>query len=292
MINLNMPDFDMGFPIYRKLHELTCKYPEIKYEDTRISAIFGMFCGAIWNGGGMLIGNSAPKSYVQDVVGFFNEVMHVPLRFTATNCLIGENQCYDTYCNMIMEVAHNGKNEVLTASSILENYLRKEYPNYRFCKSIITTKDEPYDASGKYDLVVMRRRMNNNWDYLDTIPMDHRGKIEFLCCDPCPDNCPRIYTHYRDFARAQIEYDSRLPGVPCSMGKVKGPFTEHYTHTLETYISREMIEKNYMPRGFNQFKLSGRTNIGAIIFDIANYYIKPEYRNDIIQALYGTVLGG
>ena len=42
--------------------------------------------------------------------------------------------------------------------------------------------------------------MNNNWEYLETIPEDKRGKIEFLCTDPCPDNCPRIYTHYKNFA--------------------------------------------------------------------------------------------
>lgn len=251
-----------------------------------------MFNGAIWNGGGIVLGGSVTKQYVEEIVHFYNDVMRVPIRFTCTNSLITEKQCYDTYCNMILETAHNGKNEILTSSPILEQYLRTKYPHYKFCKSIITTANEPYDTSGKYDLVVMKRRMNNNWEFLDTIPIEMRGKIEFLCCDPCPDNCPRIYSHYRDFARAQVEFDVGSPNVKCSMMDVKGQFTDYYTKHLETYISREMIEREYAPRGFTQFKLSGRTNIGAIIMDIVNYYIKPEYKDDMIQYLYGSYIGG
>lgn len=292
MINLNMPDFDAGYPAYCTLNELLHTHPEAFYENTKVAAIFGCFNAAIWNGGGMLISGSAGRDLVRDRVNFYNNVMHVPMRLTFTNPLITEHQCYDTYCNMIAEECHNGLNEILTSSPVLEDYLRKNYPNYKFCRSIIATKDEPYNTDPKYDLVVMRRRMNNNWEYLDTIPMEHRGKIEFLCCDPCPDDCPRIYTHYRDFARAQIDLNPEAPNVTCSMHAIKGDFQAKYTRSLETYISRELIEKEYLPRGFTQFKLSGRTNIGAIIFNIINYYVKPEYREDITIQLYHAYMGG
>lgn len=281
MINLNLPDFVFGARVYDTVIPLVREYPEIAYEDTRIAAIFGCFNAAIWNGGGILLGQSAVRQQMDDCIGHFNYDLNVPLRFTFTNSLITENQCFDTYCNLIAEAGHNGRNEILTSSPILEKYLREHYPHYKFCRSIIAAQNEPYGDTSKYDLVVMRRNMNNNWDYLDKIPMQDRDKIEFLCCDPCPDNCPRIYSHYRDFARAQIEQDGTLPNLECSMGQVKGRFVNKYTRSLQSYISRETIEKMYVPRGYSQFKISGRTNLAAIIQGISNYYIKPEYQADV-----------
>lgn len=289
MINLNVPDFDLGFPIYRMLHELRSAHPEIVYDDTHLAAIFGCFGNAIWNGGGIILGTCATRRDVRACIDFYNNEMHVPLRFTFTNPLIGERQCWDSYCNMIAEEGHNGKNEILTASPILEEYLRKNYPHYKFCHSIIATKDEPFTSDPKYDLVVMQRKMNNNWEYLETIPMEQRGKIEFLCCDPCPDDCPRIYSHYRDFARGQLEFDPESPNMSCSMQNLKGDFGYEYMTHLKTFISRDMIVKNYIPRGFNQFKLSGRTNVNAIITDLLDYYIKPEYNRDMMGYLYNSL---
>lgn len=290
MIHLNMPDFVLGKSAYAYITELRQAHPEAFYDNVDIASVFGCFYGATWNGGGMLIGTNSSKTEVRDTIEFFNNELHIPLRFTFTNCLLEERDCYDRYCNMIAEVGNNGKNEILTSSPVLEEYLRKTYPNYKFCHSIIATKDHPYDTSGRYDLVVMKRRMNNNWEYLDSVPMQDRGKIEFLCTDPCPDDCPRLYSHYRSFARAQLECDHELPDVTCTMQHIRGAFTDLHTTTLETYISRETIEKEYLPRGYSQFKLSGRSNLGAIIFNIVNYMVKPEYRQDIVQQLYQLYL--
>lgn len=292
MANFNMPDFDLGFRAYAFIYNCMHDHPEAFYENTNIASIFGCFGGAIWNGGGTLIGGSTNRQYMEDLRHFYNDVAHIPMRLTFTNPLITQNQCYDTYCNVIAEVLHNGKNEILTSSPVLEDYLRKNYPNYKYCRSIIATKDEPYSQDPKYNLVVMKRRMNNNWDYLDTVPMEHRGKIEFLCCDPCPDDCPRIYTHYRDFARAQLTLDTTASECQCSMNHIKGPFQSLYTKHLETYISRDMIDNLYIPKGFNQFKISGRANVSSIIFGIINYLVKPEYHEDILIQLYDLYLGG
>lgn len=290
MIYLNLPDFNLGVRIYEFIVKFRKDYPEVFYEDTEIAAIFGNFSSAIWNGGGIDLSSNQDRAMVQDLIDFYNEELKIPLRFTFTNPLIEEKHCYDSYCNMIAECGHNGKNEILTSSNFLESYLRKNYPNYKYCHSIIASKNEPYDTQNKYYLSVMQRRMNNNWDFLETIPMEQRGRIEFLCTDPCPDDCPRLYTHYRDFARAQIEYDVNAPQIACSMDKVKSEFGFKYLKTLETYISREMIEKNYVPRGFNQFKLSGRGSISAIVYNLIEYFIKPEYRDDLRAMLYDLYL--
>lgn len=288
----NLPEFFMAKNIYFCLMDVSRQYPEVLRPNTEIHAIFGNFPGSIWNGGGLNVAGNVPKEEIEETIHFFNYELGLPLRFTFTNPLIGPRQYYDTYSNIIAEVGNNGKNQILTSNLGLEKYLRDNYPNYKYCRSILAAEDEPYTLSspwGPYYLSVMRRNMNNNWEYLETIPMEHRTSIEFLCCDPCPDNCPRLYTHYRDFSRAQNQLSLGGEECYCSMSEAKTFFQMHNMETkLKTFISRETIDNNYLPRGFNEFKLSGRSSIRGVVFNILTYLIQPEYVHDMFYELLGA----
>lgn len=291
MINMNMPGFVEGHHIYQTYWNVRKDHPEAFYDDTKISAIFGIFNNCIWNGGGIDWGRHYCVEAMKDIIGFYNNEMGIPIRFTFTNSLISEQECWDSYANAIVEAGHNGQNEILTVSKTLEHYLRKNYPNYGYCKSIIGAQDEPYSKDPNYKITVMQRRKNNDWDFLNQIDPLDRQRIEFLCNDPCPDDCPRLYTHYRDFARATLEHRFETPGRDCTMGHLKGDFPRHYmVNNCETYISREMIENDYYPKGFNQFKCSGRNNPIAIVENITDYLVKPEYQPDIRGILFTSVL--
>lgn len=285
MINLNLPDFVDGRAIYDHITQLAREHPEAFYEDTTIASIFGCFPGCIWNGGGTNFHHPWMKEDMAALIKWYNDDLQIPLRFTFTNPVLQEKHVYDTYGNLIAELGHNGKNEILTSSRILENYLRKNYPNYKYCSSIVGTDVEPYSTDPRYGLVVMRRRMNNNWDYLDQVPYEDRHRIEFLCNDPCPDDCPRIYSHYRDLGRAQLEFNPDAPNTQCSMKHIRGDFEQLHLRSLETHISREKIEKEYLPRGYNQFKVSGRGNPEVMALNIIRYMVKPDYRDDIFCLL-------
>lgn len=286
----NLPEFFMTKQLYATVVDLRMRHPEIWLPNTEIACVFGNFPSAIWNGGGINCQGSVTREVVQETFDFYNYELHLPLRLTFTNPLITEEHLLDSYCNMIAECGHNGMNEILTSSPVLENYLRKKYPKYKFCRSIIGAREEPIALDPKYHIEVMRRRMNNNWEFLESIPMAERPKIEFLCTDPCPDNCPRLYTHYRDFARAQLEYSVGNENCACTMVDVKGDFPHHFTTTLETYISREMIDNEYLPRGYNQFKISGRGSALGPTMGILAYMVKPEYRQDVLAALISPYL--
>lgn len=287
----NLPDFYIGDSIYNELIALFKKYPEIIIPNTEISCIYGNFPSSIWNGGGFTFGNVFFKQQMKDLIAFYNEELNLPLRFTFTNPLINDTQIYDTYSNLIAECGHNGKNEILTSSPILEKYLKQHYPRYKYCRSILAAEIEPYKIEKDTYLTVLKRDKNNDWEYLNSIPSEDRPKIEFLCTDPCPDNCPRIYSHYRDLARAQLEYSNNTKEANCSMGKVKGKFTHLYRKTqLRTYISREDIDLKYLPKGFNQFKISGRGHPYSIVTGICDYLIKPEYHQDVTGILLNPYL--
>lgn len=294
MICYNCPDFYYGYRIYAYLGELKITYPEVFFENTKISSVFGCFPNAIWNGGTILLaGKTFNKTEIMDMFKLYNEALELPIRLTFTNPLITKEQCYDTYCNLIAECGHNGKNEILVVSPVLEQYLREKYPNYTYIRSIVSEENTDVIGSPDYGMVVINRRYNNNWEYLDKIPMEFRDKVEFLCNDVCPDNCPRIYTHYKDLARAQLSYDDTNPNTFCSMDHIKGRFQHKFARTQKGYITRDMILNDYVPKGFTQFKLSGRTDLGIIIPFLIEHLIKPEYRLDVLADMIEiSVLSG
>ena len=291
-IYFNMPDFVEGYSVYELFMKLFKECPYAFYPNQKIMSVFGIFPNCIWNGGSH---DNPPVFFTYDrmkeVIDAYNDVMGLPVRFTFTNPCLEEKHFYDTYANLMVELAHNGKNEIIVSNNLeFENYLRKNYPNYRYIKSIKATEKEPCFIEDKYYMTVMRRAMNNNWTYLETIPEDKRDKIEFLCGDPCPDGCPRIYSHYKIHGMKQLGYGKDYLGIECSMEDIKGLFQNKYVTGLKTYISRESIWENYVPRGFINFKLSGRFDTGTIISNLVDYMVLPDYKTDVYTMLINAVV--
>lgn len=288
-----LPSFCEGQPIYSRFFSLSTEYPEILYPNTEIYTIFGIFPGCIWCGGRGTFGGQATRWQMEDMINYYNEELEIPLTFTFTNPLLEEKHYYDTYGNIIAELGNNNKNKILVSDLEFEHYLRTNYPNYKYCRSIIASEEKPYALSspyGEYEISVLKRRKNNDWNYLDTIPQEDRASIEFLCNDPCPDNCPRIYTHYLDLAKGQLMLTNQVDGWNCTMGQVQGIFRHHYSTTqLKTYITREAIDKLYLPRGFCKFKCAGRSSPTLIMFNLAEYLVKEEYRQDVLGLLLASI---
>lgn len=47
-----------------------------------------------------------------------------------------------------------------------------------------------------------------------------------------------------------------------------------------SYISPEAIRNDYIPKGFNNFKIAGRNQLFMIVEEFSRYMIKPEYQQD------------
>lgn len=291
MIKYNFPDFVLGRYVYQEYFNLRKQYPYAFYEDSEITSIFGMFPNCIWNGGGEFSSPSfCTPAIIKNYFDFYNYELNIPIRLTCTNPVLTSEDFFDSYGNMIVRLGENGKNELLTSIPEFENFLRDRYPNYKYVKSIIGTKDQDVFLDDKYYMSCMKRACNNHWDIIDKIPMEQRDKVEFLCTDPCPDNCPRIYSHYLLHGERQKNYCYSDIDSSCTMNTIKGPFHRKYTTTLHSYISREKIVNDYLPRGFTNFKISGRFNIGGIINNICTYLVKPDYRVDINERLINSTI--
>ena len=277
-IKFYLPDFYYQYKLNKKLVELLHEHPEYFYDNIQISAVYGSFPSAIWNGGRLMTGTTTNDNIKNTIAGFNN--IGIPVRFTFTNCLIEKEHVYDTYCNMIMDYANNGMNEVLVNSPILEEYLRNKYPNFKYILS--TTRCERdinkiNDACENYDLVVPDYRDNIDFDYLNKLK--HKDKIELLINAYCDPDCKIRSKHYEQLSKDQITFAPYSTFTSCDvMGRA---FME--AQKLPTVMKVEDLYGKYTELGFSNFKIEGRTLHSYEIIESYIYYlVKTEYK-DIVR---------
>lgn len=292
-VRFHLPDFSGNFKLNLLFAEMLKHKPEFFREGVEIASFYGVFPPSIWNGG-RTQGGVVDKTFVKSVIKAFND-RGIPLRFTFTNPALEKKHLSDNFCNMVMSMADNGLNEAIVMSPLLEDYIRRNYPNYKLTSSTckrITDPEKLKEELGKdYSIVVVDYDFNNNFEVLEKLP--RKQDCELLvnaCCEP---NCPRRSAHYHSIGVQQIAYNEHIkkyPNVPFDADKYD---TEHFRdcpfsqrgifeiRKLRTHISPDDIWEKYVPMGFEQFKIEGRTASPVNVLETYMYYMaKPEYRDE------------
>lgn len=114
MANFYLLGLTDSYAINSSLIALLRDFPEMFMPNVKIKAVFGSFPYAIWNGGRTEFGQIDIEKSKQIIHELNNH--GVAVRYTFTNNLIERRHLDDTYCNLLMEIANNGKNEVLVNS--------------------------------------------------------------------------------------------------------------------------------------------------------------------------------
>lgn len=297
-INFHIPDFINHCKLNLLLLALMQKNPEYFRDDIKIASVFGAFPPSLWNGGRNTVG-VVDDEIIKNVTKAFNS-RGVPLRFTFTNPLIEEKHLGDPFCNKVMRMCDNGMNEVIVLSPILEEYIRKNYPSYKItsstCKEIRNADELAAELEKDYHYVVLDYNWNNNFEFLETLP--HKEKCELLINACCVPNCPRRGEHYRSIGETQIKYAEYMKTPPMMRKpthfedfKCPSMLRHIYQITdLPTHISPDAIVEKYVPMGFNQFKIEGRTVPDIALAENYIYYmVKPEYKDTARLELLGTL---
>lgn len=308
-IKFHLPDFAIHYRFNRVFVEMLKNCPEFFHEGVEIASFYGTFPQSLWNGGRSMP-DVCDKSYVKTVVREFDK-LQIPLRFTFTNPMLTEEHLNDDFCNFVLRTAQNGINGVIVVSPILEEYIRAKYPKYKItsstCKRITDINRLNDEVNNKYDIVVLDYDLNNKFDILEKV--QHKEKCEILVNACCQPNCPRRVEHYREIGRAQIAFNDYLkkktkkPFDPDEYGVYQGelgkavsncPYMEYDAVDVRkhsTHISPEAIFEKYIPMGFNQFKIEGRT---ASVFNLTEYYlyymVKPECRDKARLVFYRNLI--
>lgn len=265
------------------------QYPQY-FRDFEIASFYGAFPQSIWNGGRTQEG-LCDKKFVKMVLKAFND-RGIPVRFTFTNPALEKKHLSDKFCNMVMSLANNGLNEAIVVSPILEDYIRKNYPDFKLTSSTCKRLDDgerlAQELEKDYSIVVVDYDLNNKFDILEKLP--HKEKCEFLVNSNCRPACPNRKQHYYNVGVQQINYANHMrkypdqPYDPIIFGDGANQNCPFFTRNLfeirdlSTNIKPADIWEKYLPMGFNQFKIEGRT---AWLFNLIETYIyylaKPEY---------------
>lgn len=286
-IKFHLPGLRYNFPLNMTLVGMMKQHPEWFRQDVVIGSFFGEFPTSRWNGGRFSGGDQCDAEFVRRVVSTVNAA-GIPIRYTYTNPLINEYDLEDDYCNFCMQVADNGMNEVLVFSPVLEAYIREKYPSFKInsstCKEIRDPDALNEELNRDYALVVLDYNLNNQFDLLEKI--EKKDKIELLVNACCIPNCPRRGAHYREIGKQQaIALKNRtcpannqipVPEWHCEYGEQNNIYT---IQEYPTFISPEAIYEKYVPMGYTNFKLEGRTaNLFNLIETYSLYLVKPEYQ--------------
>ncbi len=273
-----------GFCAFRNLNitliDLMKEFPSCFHDGYRIGSCYGTFPGAIWNGGRTTLGFCS-KNDIDRIIRDYNS-RKVPVRFTWTNPLIEEKHLNDTFCNLIMNLADNGMNQVLVNTPVLEDYLRENYPGFKFISSTTKRITDPEKLMAELDkdyfMVVLDYDMNHDEDVLkDLEPMAER--VEILVDEICFPGCPKRLEHYRDEAVKQLDFEIAKP-FPCPNRQQTKSFSDCMNRPA--FISNEEIKK-YIDRGFINFKLVGRGLPQSLVIDSYIYFLVKEDKQDFIR---------
>ena len=296
-VKFHLPDFAEHYKLNLIFANMLKSRPDYFRDDVEIASFYGVFPPSMWNGG-RTIGGQCDENFVRNVLRAFND-LGIPLRFTFTNPVLKEEHLYDPFCNMVMRLADNGLNEVIVNSPLLEDYIRTTYPNYKLtsstCKRLDTIDGLLGELKKDYHIVVMDYDLNNHFDLLEQIPVEDRPRIEFLsnaCCEP---KCKNRKHEYDLIGQQMIYYNQHLkehPDKPFNINdytddninQIKCRCRERTLYEIKklpTHISPDDIWGKYVPMGFQQFKLEGRTAGNLYLIDNYLYYMaKPECRDE------------
>lgn len=290
-----------GFTVHAKFNliflNMYRSMPQFFRENIEIASFYDAFPPAMWNGGRTIGGNNCDEAFIKNVLSAYNS-LGIPLRFTFTNPVIGEEHLNDPFCNRIMQLGNNGLNEVIVTSPVLEAYIRERYPNYPItsstCKRIVDEATLCAELEKDYHVVVLDYDMNHRFEILEGLP--HKEKCEFLVNSCCVPKCPFRSEEYRLVGLQQIAYCEHLkkhPGKPFNMSDYSEFTVKKNIHCpskgnnifdskkCSHHISPEDITEKYLPMGFHQFKIEGRTASKLFLIENYMYYlIKPECRDE------------
>lgn len=277
----HLPGFCVHFYLNQIIINLMKEYPEKFRDNYAIGSVYGTFPGAIWNGGRAVFGISAKRD-MEQIISTYNR-FGVPVRFTWTNPLIEEKHLNDTYCNLIMSVANNGKNQVLVNSKILENYLKENYPDFEYISSttkrlldLDTIKNE---LNSDYKLVVLDYDLNHDEEVLKELE-PYADRIEILVDEICFPHCKKRSEHYKDEALCQLNYE-RGTSFDCPNKKTIPNFKECMKRPA--FINKDEVSE-YVDKGYVNFKLVGRGLPKEMVIESYLYFLVKDEHREFIKA--------
>ena len=287
-----------GLYNHRKLYQMFFHYYQNNKEAFRDNinfyCVYGSFPWSIWDGGRIFYSNAhASKEEIVDELEFYKSIGVIP-RIICTNPVLKEPHLYDNFMNVVCELVEQYNGEIVINSQILEDYVKEHFPNLTIISSTtkrIVQQDECLKELEKdiYKFICLDYDLNKNFKFLDNLTPEIKSKCEFLVNAICPPGCPTRKHHYDLNGYFQLNHGKQY-ALDCGIKKSNlHPDTLSYKHI----ISPADIENIYVPKGFVNFKLEGRTfEAPALLGNLVRYFVKEEYQLLVYSELIEDFMKG
>ena len=283
----HLPGLFEFYELYKVFLPLYKEHREYFFDWCDIGSIYGAPADCLWGGGRVGFGDAVPA----DVAALMREY-GISARLTFSNSLLEEKHLDDKKCNKLCELLENNgiRNGIIIYSDLLMNYIRKNYPGFYFVSSTTKVLTDFEDLKkeldrDEFEYVVPDFRLNKEFDKLNVLSEIQKNKVEFLCNECCDFNCHDRRNCYENVSRKAL-------GEECEDHRCVSPdasFGYRFSDAMKNpgYIGPSEIHDIYMPMGFSNFKLEGRSLGSAVVFEFLLYYMtRPEYRLKVREEVY------
>ncbi len=285
----HLPGLFEFYDFYRAFLPLWRAHPEYFYDWCCIRSIYGAPQGALWGGGRIGCGTQSPR----DVLALTQEY-GISARLTFSNSLLREEHLSDAFCNALCRLFADSagpRSGVIVHSDLLLHYLQAHYPQLYLVSSTTKVLTEVSQlrqelARPEFSFVVPDFRLNHSFDALSALPQAQKDKVEFLCNECCRFACPSRRACYEAVSR-------RTLGLPaahrCAAPDAAGGYRFSKAMENPAFIGVQDIRNIYLPMGFSNFKIEGRTLGSALLLEFLLHYLtRPAYHLHVREALYLT----
>lgn len=284
----HLPGLFEFFELYRVFLPLFYGHREYFYDWCDIASIYGAPADCIWGGGRVGFGDSDPE----EVAALMREY-GISARLTFSNSLLREEHLNDKKCNDLCKLfSGNGgvRSGIIICSELLLEYLKRKFPEFYFVSSTTKVLTDFRQLSAETEredflYVVPDFRLNKAFDKLNGLSEAKKNKVEFLCNECCRYDCQDRRKCYENVSRKNL-------GEDCAEHRCTAPDAAlgyRFSEAMKNpgFIGINDIKNVYLPMGFSNFKIEGRSLGSAMILEFLLYYMtKPEYHIHVREAIY------
>lgn len=284
----HLPGLFEFYELYKLFLKIYREHREFFYEWCEIGSIYGAPSDCIWSGGRI----ECSDTDILEALDLVNEYGISP-RLAFSNSLLREEHLKDKVCNNICSFFEKNSKEktgIIIYSDLLLDYLKEKYPTFYYISSttkVITEFDDFIREVNRedYSYVVPDFRLNKQFDRLASLSVKQKDKVEFLCNECCYFGCT-------DRKKCYENVSSRALGEKASEHICKAPEGDRgysFSRAMENpgFIGIEDIKIIYLPMGFTNYKIEGRSLGSAMILEFLLYYMtKPEHQLKVREMIY------
>lgn len=284
----HLPGLFEFYGLYSEFLPLFREHREYFYDWCDIGSIYGAPADCVWGGGRVGFGENNPK----EVLALMKEY-GISARLTFSNSLLRTEHLSDKKCNYLCSMfgeKNEIQNGVIIHSDLLLEYLKNKYPEFYFVSS--TTKvlidfEQLKHEMNRNDFlyVVPDFRLNKELDKLNRLSEKQKDKVEFLCNECCWFGCADRKKCYETVSRKNL--GEKFTEHRCTAPDAESGYKFSKAMTNPGFIGIDDIKNIYMPMGFSNFKIEGRSLGSALILEFLLYYMtKPEYQIHVRERIY------